>query len=260
MKTNAYLVLFLLALLGACGPKAKLPEGAPARLSEAKLREALAEAQLQYHDLLLSGTGEYQAEGSKQSFRFELRLLQDSLVWLELSDPFLGLRVARGLLSPGKAAYFNRLEREYFEGSTAELEAQLAFELQFQRLLPLLSANVVPGLAPYQLDYAPGYYLLRDYDPQKPPSEGRETFLELQLDPEHFRPQRQELSEPVNGRRLWAEYRDYQDFGGFLFPRAMRFEYREKQASSLLLQIQKVRRNSDLQFPFSIPDAYRPLP
>lgn len=252
--------LLLLTFAAGCGPKAKLVEGTPERTSEAELWQKIKAAHLQFEDLRITGSGRFEGMGQSQSFRFEIRLLQDSILWVDLMDPFLGLRVARGILSRGELQYYNRLERNFFRGKPDELMRRFAFDFQFERIFPMLCANLLPSDFPYRVRYESNAYRLTDFDGQNPSPQPRESFTEIALSPNELRPHWQEIREPVNGKIYRARYSDYRDQRGFSFPQKIEFEYTQAEKSHLELNINKVERNSQINFPFNIPDAYKPLP
>ena len=106
----------LLLLLAGCGPKRNLPKGSPSFLKDADLWEQIDGSELQFNSLEIKGSGSYTEVGSpKLSFKFTIKVAKDSLIWIDLADPILGLKLVRGILSKEKLAYYNRLERNYFE-------------------------------------------------------------------------------------------------------------------------------------------------
>jgi hypothetical protein len=261
-KTSNFLVLLCLSLLVGCGTKKNLPEGAPKTMRLNALLAANQKALPAFTKLRLSGKGSFTSqEGRSQSFKFDLRLQQDSLLWLSLKDPLLGLSIAKGQLTAQKASYYNSLERHYFEGPPQALEKRFAFNFNFLWLTHLLSAQLVEPQQNWSLNYQPGFYQLQDFDPsgQRPPNPRQEVFTEVLLNPETFTPHRQTLSQPVSGRIYKISYSNYQA-GPQAFPQRIVMEYLHNGTTRIELTISSVDRDGGFGFPFKIPSTYAPLP
>ena len=78
---------------------------------------------------------------SRTEFNLEMRLLHDSLIWMQLSDPFLGFPLMRAVISVDRFAMVNRLEGTYFEGDARGLDQLLGMSLPFQLLQDVLLGN-----------------------------------------------------------------------------------------------------------------------
>ncbi len=256
-------VTLIVGGLVACGGSKKLPDGAPEEIGLIKLLELQEAAIPTFEKLRISGRGTYTAEGRSQNFKFDLRLLKDSLIWVSLKDPILGLTIAKGQLTAQSASYYNSLEQKYFKGSPAALAERFQFNFNFEWLHHLLSAQLVPAQDSWQLSYLPGLYRLQDFDAsgESAPNPTREVFTEVLLNPETFTPHRQTLSEPVNGRVYRVAYADYSGpEEAEQFPRKITLEYLHNGTTKIDLEINRLERDAAFQFPFKIPASYAPLP
>lgn len=256
MKTIVRTVCLLL-VVSACGPKENLPEGAPSYLEKAEFLEKVNQARFNFKRLRLSGKGVFESESDRQSFRFDIRMLNDSLIWVSISDPLLGIGIARGLVTPSEVSYYNTLDKGYYQGSPQGLQKSLGFNFAFQNLFPLLSANA-PKFEDLTLRHVPGAYLIMNFDPsgQKPPSPTQEAFSEVYISPDSFRPTRVEIKEPVNSRSYSATYGSYRAGEEALFPEKITLAYRAENCGSIELNINRVEVNGAFGFPYSIPSGY----
>lgn len=253
--------LFILLLVAACGPKVKLPAGAPALLSDNALWESIDKQALSYKQLELKGSGRYSDnEGSSLSFRFTLRVQKDSIIWVDLADPILGLKLVRAKLTSQKVSYYNRLDRTYFEGSSEELAQQAGLNFEFEPLMAILSANVLKWQQKWQQNYLPEYYELNNFprDSLNPPS-GEIQLIRQLIRPQNFRPQYLELKRPSQGEIVQVNYHDYKEFGDIIYPSFVKLRLLQQSDQNLELDIRSVERNQNLSFPYRIPNNYDAL-
>lgn len=250
-------ILFPIIAISACGPKTKLPEGAPPFLKKAELLENVNKAELKFKTLRLSGKGVFNSDKERQSFRFDIRMLNDSLIWINISDPLLGIGIARGLITPGEVSYYNSLDKSFYRGSPLGLQQQLGFNFAFQNLFPLLSANA-PGFEQSTISHVPGSYVIMNFDPsgKTPPSPQQEAFTEVYISPDSFRPLKIEIKEPVNSRSYAAEYGDYVNTAEVMFPEKIALIYQAESSATIELDINRIEPNGAFGFPYSIPASY----
>lgn len=250
-------IIGLLFVISACGPKENLPEGAPPLLKKNELLEKVNQARFNFKRLRLSGKGVFEAENNRQSFRFDIRMLNDSLIWVSISDPLLGIGIARGLITPVEVSYYNTLDKSYYRGSPEGLKKSLGFDFAFQNLFPLLSANA-PTFKENTLRHVPEAYVIMNFDPtgQTPPRPMQEAFTEVFISPENFRPAQVEIKEPVNSRSYSATYGSYHLTDELLFPEKITLAYRAQKGGSVELNINRVEVNGAFGFPYSIPTGY----
>ena len=255
------LLLLSLFLVQACTPKVNLPEGAPPYLKTKDLIEKAKAKSLSFKSLKLSGKGRYQTESSRQSFRFEIRMAKDSLIWIDLADPILGLKVARAVLTAEEGAYFNRLDRTFSRGSSAELAQKVGFQFDFKPLMAVLSASFLDGDFEWYQDYQVSYYGLSNLPQtpdQVPPPPGEPQLFQT-FDAEYFRPLSYRIARPQFGQNLLIELKEYQDFESTRFPSKIHLEYIEKSEMVLDLELTSVSVDEKLSYPFRIPNGYEPI-
>ncbi len=261
MRKTLYIVL-LAGLVYSCGPKVKLPEGAPPYLKTEKLIEKAQEGSLDFETLVLKGKGRFEDSKQKQSFRFEIRIAKDSLIWVDVADPFIGIKVARGQLSREKLSFYNRLERNYQEGSSSELAKSLGFSFDFEPMMSVLSASFLEWNQKWYQDYQPGNYQLVNYpleEGQAPPSSEYPLITQM-LSPREYRNLEYHFRRPQNGQDMQIVFSEYKSFDALSFPESLELKYTEAQKNlRIQLEFSDVIINKNLSYPFRIPPSYEKL-
>jgi len=254
-------------LLVSCKSIKDLPEGAPDIIKRKELSEQVIAAENRFNTLRVVGTGHYDDGKSSQSFRLEIRVLHDSLIWLDVADPLLGIKVARAMVYKDSVAFINRLEKKFFTGKVEDLQKRFKLDFGFNTLQSILSANQLFPVSEQQFElyYRPGAYLLSDFNPDPKGEEegmekyfGKEKFRQVYIDPENYKPAVQVQREPAFGKSYTVENKDVSTYEDSLkYPGTIELTYTLNETTKVRIEPRKVSADEDgLNFPFNIPSSY----
>ena len=140
-RNKAHLSVACLLLLFACGPKKPLVQSPDISEGASDLSCLLSTHAFRPNELKVEARAILQETDTRTEFNLEIRLRHDSLVWMQLSDPFLGFPLMRAVISAERFAMVNRLEGTYFEGDARGLQRLLGMSLPFQLLQAVLLGN-----------------------------------------------------------------------------------------------------------------------
>ena len=257
---------FLALFLISCGSQKFLPKGAPPVLKEKSFFKEIEAAENKIQSLSFKTSASYENLGGSQSFKLEVRLIKDSVVWLDISDPFIGIKLARAVVYKDSVALINKLQRQYFKGKPSELSKGIGIDLNFDLLQNMLSANMIFPINPkdFELYFGIDEYILADYTYQKDSiinSPFGKSHL-LKFYPSNKKPKEQTFSENNIAKSYSLLFSDYQKKGSLIFPKNIRITYTDKdKLSSLQLRsIQNIKLNQVNNLPFSIPSNYERMP
>ena len=264
---RAVLILVLPLLLAGCKARKAIPDGAPESIKEKELIRRVDEAQGNFENLRMKASGTLKSDGGNQAFRVEVRIKKDSLIWVELADPVLGLKLARALITRDSIFMINRIDREYFKGDISQLQNQFGVNYGFGELQRALSGDLVFEIdRGFDLYYVPGSYLLSSIDPatlgEGPVGSGTGAFLQAYIDPAQFKPSRQVQYDPMAEMTYSLFYFGFKDAGdGKYYPDIIELQYGVKAENNLRLAVKRFEQNEpDLRFPFNIPTQYAEMP
>ena len=253
---------FIAMFAVSCGLFRKMPEGAPPFMRKKNLLEEVRAAENDFERLRLSGKGSFKDGSKSQRFRFDIRLRKDSLIWVDLADPLLGLKVARAVIYKDSVAFYNKLNSKYLSGDLSSLQKKIGFEADFGMLMAALSGNlVVPPNDAMQVKFEPGHYLLTDYDvdPEQGPVQSGGTFHEYTFDPDTYKASQQKRLEPTRGKTFTLNFDDFKVQGNNRIPQKIQFEYRHNETTEVELEVRSIDLNGNFGFPFNIPKRYAPM-
>lgn len=257
---RGFIIFGVCSVLSACSIFQKTTEAEPLEDSPAAMIMSAYQAQRpQYRTLRMTGRGTFTGADQQQSFRYEVRLVKDSLIWVSLKDPFLGITLARGVLTADSLMYYNSLDRSYYKGSTAQLKEILPFPLGFSQLSPALTGGLLLEELPFS-DADQGLYRLFDHDPSgaNPPPPQKEQFYEASFSTGH-RLLEQGWRIPTQGKSFYLRYSNYQEVGP-AFPLKMNFQYQGTEDLKLDMNIGKLETGGNYPLPFRIPTGYERIP
>lgn len=263
MKKLFLLILSFVFLL-SCSITKRLPAGSPPKIKEKELRQKVQKAENQYEDLVLRANGKYSDGESSQSFKVQIRMLKDSLVWADIADPLIGIKLARAIAFKDSVAFINRIERSYFTGDLKGLQQRISMDLSFDLLQNLLAANLVfPLTKDYELFYQAGTYVWADYDFEEslnaqftPMGEVHQMFI----DPKTYKANQQKLNEGNTNKEYTVNFKGLKNYGDWVYPEEIEIIFTNgSSVSSLKLNIKSVKKNTQPKFPFSIPEQYAPM-
>lgn len=255
--------MLLPLLMIGCKARKAVPEGAPASIKEKELIRKISEAQGSFDNVRMKANATLTADGSNQAFRLEVRIEKDSLIWVEVADPVLGLKLARALITRDSIFMINRIDREYLKGDISELQSQFGVNYGFDELQRALTGDLVFEIdRGFDLYYVPGSYLLSSINPAilaEGLGEGEsEPVLQAYIDPSKFKATRQIQYDPVKDITYTLLYLGFKEVGvGKYYPDIIELEYGEKAENNLRLAVKRFEQNDpDLRFPFNIPSEY----
>lgn len=249
----------LVVFLAACSPKKKLPEGAPSLLSNNRLWENIHSNSLEFETLELKGNGSYEdSKGTKLSFRYTLRVLKDSLIWIDLADPLLGLKLVRAQITAKEVAYYNRLDRSYFKGNSEELAANAGFSFDFEPLMAIISANVIEWDQEWHQEFIQNYYRINNY-PEDQKGAGASPLMKQTLFSESFRPMSFDINRPRNNETMRVDFQGYKDFDGHSYPEKIAISVSKDGINKVEINVRSLELNQNPKFPFRIPNNYNAL-
>lgn len=263
---KSFSILFLLAIASSCALQRKIPEGAPPKIKEKALLEKVQQAENTYKNLVIRANGRYTDENNSQSFKVEFRILKDSLVWVDIADPIIGIKLARAIAYKDSAAFINKINREYYTGNIAALQQKVNMNLEFALLQNMLAANIIYPInkSDYDLYYNPGEYIFSNYSLKEINDSAsdfsKQALYTVSINPDNSKPSKQLVNNSQQNLRYELLYQDLQPQSDLLYPSKIVIHYKGNSAATLELQIKSVKKNEAVNYPFKIPSGYARIP
>jgi Domain of unknown function (DUF4292) len=141
-----YIILILFSVFAAC--KSKKPadtSGVPTVIEvgmapeTAAMLDKVMATQLPYTWFAGSGQGKIDWDGQRLSARFNVRILHDSIIWVQVQK--FGFEVGRMLVTPDSAFFINRFERTYSVYRTKDFLREYNVPADFEMFSKVFTAG-----------------------------------------------------------------------------------------------------------------------
>jgi len=227
------------------------------------------ENQFKFNTLNAKFSLEYEQDRKKTNLRGQLRIKNDSLIWMSFS-PALGIEAARVLLSNDSIMFINRLNKSYFMGRYELIDSLLNTTIDYDLLQSMLVGNDLTqyDVNKFKSSVDGDLYKITIRERRKIKryikSGEIDTHVLVQqiwLDPDNFRIRRIDIKEKgeENVNNLQVFYDDYIEINGELFPSKIHININSHRTIHMVVDFGKAEINEDLSFPFSIPSKYEKM-
>jgi len=193
----------------------------------------------------------YTDENREQSITASLRMEKDKTIWIKAS--FLGVTLAKVLITPTRVSYYESISKSYFEGDFALLSDFLGTEIDFEKAQAILLGQSIFNLNAntYNGDVSNNKYRLL------PKRQNTNFITGLFLYPENFKVASETIAQPDKDRLLSVRYSAYELLEGSFYPSEIKIEATEAEdKTNVEINYKKIDLNVSINFPFTIPDGY----
>jgi hypothetical protein len=212
-------------------------------------------------------------DSTEQKFDVNLRIKRDSMIWLNITDPVLGIRVARAIITPDSVKFVNFFSspNKCFQGDFAYISKMLNTDLDYDIIQAILVGNSVAFYEDDEklhasVDQAKCNYILstvrkrRLRKAMEGQREPKEPLQNITIDPKSMKIMEVLFRDFENNRNFNALYSEFEPVDSVAFPHKAVFTISDAaKKASIDVKYGKVTTNKQLTFPFSIPDDCEPI-
>ena len=228
----------------------------------------LKNKEMKFNTLSAKFSATYIEDKKKTSFRGQMRIQRDSLIWISIS-PALGIEMIRVAISNDTVKYIDRIGSNYLVSDFNYINSFINSTMDFDMLQAFLIGNdfsffengkfkaSIDGME-YRLTTA-GRSKLKKY--VKTSEEDIKIPIQnIWLDHETFKITRVMIKEVTDeGRKVIAVYSDFHKINEKLFPYKLGFQISSGNSIDIQVEYSKISVDKPLKFPFSIPEKYTKL-
>ncbi len=211
------------------------------------------------------------SDSSNVNFGIVMRMRRDSIIWLNITDAIIGIKVARVRISTDSVFFVNYLNNTCFRGDFAYLSQLLQTEVDFELLQSMLVGNSVGFYEEdeklrssvnqddcnYTLSTVRKRKLRKVNEGQFVPQE--DPIQTISLDPQSYKIIRLFFLDAQN-RSVTVNYSNFELIDSLAFPRRAEFKACGNKKTALLnVTYGKINLNQPQQFPFTFPDDCNPI-
>lgn len=206
---------------------------------------------LDFKTLNIKASAKYEDEKQSQNVTAEIKIEKDKQILVSVR--FLGITMAKALITPTTVSYYEKIKGTYYEGDFTSLSKWLGTELDYSKVQNLLVGEALDDLrkGKYTQTIVENLFKLEDEKEAKI----KKTFY---LDSEKYLIQKEEISQPTENRMLAIKYSDSKTFNQGILPTKIEINaVQPKGKTDINLEYNNITFNEELSFPYSVPSGYK---
>ena len=260
------LVISIVAVASACTGTRKAFRAPIKEQGEQYLTGKLKEHELHFHQFSAKFNVTYQIDRKKTTVSGNLRIDQDSIIWISIT-PALGIEAVRFVLTPDSIKYINRLNNTYFLRDFAYINQLLNKTLDYDMAQAFLLGNdfSLYESNTFKASIENQQYKLSTINRRKLRRFVRRSdddisipIQSIWLDAESFKISKVLLKEAErDSRKFVATYDEFEDIDGKLIPSDLDFKVEtDKNKIRINIRYSKIQLDKEQTYPFRIPESY----
>ncbi len=249
-----YFGILILLLLVSCKSKAVLTEAvATGIMPSLEIIANHYKNKKDFKTLYIKADVSYEDAKQSHSLSAEIKIQKDQKIIVSLR--FLGITMAKALITPEGVKYYEKLNGKFFEGNYGALTAFLGTDLDFQKVQNLLIGQALDDLNKenYKSSLADNLYQL----------EGRskdETLKFFTFEASKFLLKKQQINQVAKARTLEIYYPEHLEYPEAFLPAKLFIEANQKKGkTNIEIDYNTISFNEELSFPYSVPESYKQI-
>lgn len=205
----------------------------------------------QFSTLYIKSSARYADNKLAQNVTAEIKIKKDEQILVSVR--FLGITMAKALITPTSVSYYEKLNSSYFEGDYSSLSQWLGTDLNYNKIQNMLLGQAID-------DLTKGKYLesLEEQTYRLDDMSDKNTKKSFFLDANTFLLQKQEITQTAEERMIKVAYADNKVYSEATLPLSVLINtFQKKGNTEINLQYNAVSFNEELSFPYSVPNGYK---
>ena len=254
---KAALVVVLTVFMISCKSKAVIVAAsnepvAPANyLSAKKIIENYYTNKNEFSTLYIKSSARYADDKQTKNVTAEIRIKKDEQILISIR--FLGITMAKALITPTMVSYYEKINGNYFEGDFSSLSQWLGTDLDYNKIQNMLLGQAID-------DLTKGKYIesLLEHTYRLDDTSNINTKKSFFLDADKFLVQKQEITQTAEERMIKVAYADNKVYNEGILPSSVLINtFQKKGNTEINLEYNSVTFNEELSFPYSVPNGYK---
>ena len=204
----------------------------------------------EFKTLYIKSDVRYKNDKQTQNVSAEIKIKKDEIILVSIR--FIGITMAKALITPKEVKYYEKINGKYFEGDFSTLSKWLGTDLDFLKVQNLLIGNALDNLekGKYKALIEESLYKLMD-------TSNKNTEKTFYFEANNFMIKKQIISQLDKNRKLEINYPNYKLFSTINLPSEILIEAIENnKKTNINIEYNTATFNEELNFPYSVPSGY----
>jgi hypothetical protein len=254
MRKGIALILVLLSFASCKTKQAALGEQAAIGGKSAKeIIEGHYRNTKDFKTLYIQASAKYLDDKTSQSVSADIKIKKDEIILVSVR--VLGITRAKAIITPTKVSYYEKLNKQYFEGSYTVLSQWLGTELDYAKVQNMLIGEAMYDLnkGMYQATVEEGRYKLQSMDK----SAITKLFF---FEGANYLLKKQSVSQAgQQPRSVDIEYPAYNEYPKAVLPGIIKIAAEQEKRVNINIEYNKVTFDEDLSFPYEVPEGFEQI-
>ncbi|RTY99138.1 DUF4292 domain-containing protein [Flavobacterium sp. RSP49] len=205
----------------------------------------------EFSTLYIKSSARYADDKQTQNVTAEIKIKKDEQILVSIR--FLGITMAKALITPSTVSYYEKINGNYFEGDFSSLSQWLGTDLDYNKIQNMLLGQAID-------DLTKGKYLetLLEQTYRLDDTSNKNTKKSFFLDADKFLVQKQEITQTAEERTIKVTYTDNKVYNETTLPTSVLiYTFQKKGTTEISLDYNTVTFNEELSFPYSVPNGYK---
>jgi hypothetical protein len=248
-------LLFALALIASCKSKqATVTEQAADGSKPVKeIVDGHYKTERKFETLLIKADAGYKDRKQSQNVTAEIRIKKDETILVSIR--FLGITMAKALITPKEVSYYEKINGTYFKGNYAVLSRWLGTELDYNKVQNMLLGEALDDLnkGNYKASLEEGQYKLTG-------KESGGIVKEFLFEGANYLLKKQHIAQGgQQPRSLDVQYPSHNEYPQAILPSAIKIEAEQKDRVNINIQYTSAKFDEKLTFPYEVPQGFEQI-
>lgn len=228
-------------------------------ISEAKATDEIAaktiienhyKTKKDFKTLYIKADVNYKDDKQAQSVSAEIKIKKDEVILVSIR--FIGITMAKALITPKEVKYYEKINGKYFEGDFSTLSKWLGTDLDFYKIQNLLIGQALDDLkkGKYKASIEESLYKLIE-------NSNKNTEKTFYFEANNFLIKKQIIRQKDKNRKLEINYPNYKSFSESNLPSEIVIDaIQNDKKTNINIEYKTAAFNEDLSFPYSVPEGY----
>ena len=202
-----------------------------------------------FSTLYIRANAKYKDEQNSQSVSAEIKIKKGEKILVSVR--FLGITMAKALITPKEVKYYEKIGGTYFEGNYEALSQWLGTDLNFIKIQNMLLGKPIDDLTKQTYFFIEAEKLLQLNALE---DKTEKTFL---FEANRFLLHKQKINQPEKERSFEADYSNFKELNAVFLPTGLTIKAIQKKGiTNINIDYNQITFDEELAFPYSVPSGY----
>jgi hypothetical protein len=220
-------------------------------LKASKIIENYNNNKINFSTLYIKSNVQYSDGNQTQNVTAEIKIKKDEQILISIR--FLGITMAKALITPTAVNYYEKINGSYFEGNFSMLSQWLGTDLDFNKIQNMLLGQAIDDLKKEKFTESVDNQTYRLDNALE-----NNTKKSFYFDANKFFVQKQEITQTIEARMIQVTYLNNVFYKEAILPSSVLIKtFQKGRKTEINLEYTTITFNEEFSFPYSVPNGYK---